>query len=286
MRIVGFGGGLGDHLALTALVREVKRQVPNEAIIVHEPARPELWIGNPHINLGVGRQRWGDVHLSLNEDRYLGAMPHSFARQVGLQIVDDTPEIFLTEAERDWVPALPARTIALDPWAFWQSRRWPYERFLGLVSRLRADGWYTVELGKRDRKKSEGRVENPLGTDGSYFNLLGVRSTAALLEKCALFVGNDSGMMHLAAAVGTPQVAIFGAIRWYARAYFNTTPVFPYSECGQACFIDCFRKVEGKKHHCMTEIGVDRVFEAVRVAAGRWRAAHRVPAQLAVEACS
>lgn len=279
MRFLGLPGGLGDRMAFTAVIREVKRVAPGEMIeVAGSGAKDPVLLGNPYIGWSNGKQKWGDVALQLNEDLWLGSMPHSFARQLGIELVDDTPELYLSAAERAAAPPVPdaERTIALDPWAYWAARRWPYARYVELVDRLRADGWKIVELGARKRNG----VEAPrVNVDVSYFNRLGVRQAAALLERCALFVGNDSGLMHVAAAVGTPQVIMFGSIRWYARAYYTTTSVFPYSACNQHCFIDCYRRVrheyDGNKHkmetmHCMNEITVDRVVDAVRVAAKRW----------------
>lgn len=265
-------GGLGDVLAATAAVREVKRQHPAELIVV-EGDKAGVFAHSPRVNWGNGPNRWGDVAPELNLDLGLGSMPHSFARQLGFELTDDTPEIFLTDAERAAAPTVaePGRTLALDPWAFWAARRWPYARFVELTARLRADGWRVLELGRRTRAAEERRA--PLAVDETYFNRLTVRQTAALLERCALFVGNDSGMMHLAAAVGTPQVAVFGPVPWYARAYYTTTPVFAYAGCGDKCFVRCVRRPGGADqpvHSCLADVSVARVADAVAVAARRF----------------
>ncbi len=95
-----------------------------------------------------------------------------------------------------------------NPGGLLLSKRWPASRFAELARRLdRAGAHVMVVGGPADRCVGE----QVAGTWGN--NLAGRLSwdeTAALLEQAALFVGNDTGAMHLAVACGTPTVAIFG----------------------------------------------------------------------------
>ena len=105
-----------------------------------------------------------------------------------------------------------------------------------------------------------------------------VRAMAALAERAHLFLGNDSGPMHLAAAVGTPVVALFGPgtpertapvadpSRWRA-----VTRRYPCSPCRQDFFRECWAAFSGKPW-CLEEIGVEEVVRACEellAAAGR-----------------
>jgi len=93
------------------------------------------------------------------------------------------------------------------------AKRWPPERYAALADRLHDEhGLHVVLAGSTNDAAVAGEVRRlaraPMAdlagkTDG--FGALG-----ALFARCVLFVGNDSGPMHLAAAVGTPVVAIFG----------------------------------------------------------------------------
>lgn len=270
--IIEVTGGMGDDVAATAIVREYKRQRPAEIVQVVS-ARPEIWRFNPYVNWGSTLGAGDQVNLRMDStSRSGGNAAHRHAQKLGIQIADDTPEIFLTVPEREAceVPR-PGKLIGIDVGTGWESKRWPYERWYQVVEALRAEGWDVVELGgKRNRVKGEeGR---PLPATFSLFDKCSIRETAAWLSHCTLFLGHDSGLMHLAAAVGTPQVIVFGLTKWYEYAYYNATPVFPYSDCGQSCYRSCTRppNVKGRFSHCLDEVSVDRVVDAARVALKRW----------------
>ena len=95
-------------------------------------------------------------------------------------------------------------------------RRWPRERFAELVSELiRVDGARVVLVGAPGEREWTGGVTALLADlpSGRFANLCGelsIGSLHALLARAALFVGNDSGPMHLAAATGAPTIGLFG----------------------------------------------------------------------------
>ncbi|HLG71626.1 MAG TPA: glycosyltransferase family 9 protein [Chloroflexota bacterium] len=88
------------------------------------------------------------------------------------------------------------------------SKRWPADRFAALAERLSAEhSLRPVLVGGADDAELAGAF------GGHAIDLIGRTSlgvTAAILQRCRLFVGNDSAPLHLAAAVGTPFVGIFG----------------------------------------------------------------------------
>ena len=109
--------------------------------------------------------------------------------------------------------------LALGPTANWPAKIWPAERFAELARRLTAPGAplagaAVVVAGGAD----EAALARPL-LDGipaeRRIDLFGqeLLSVAAVLRRCALFVGNDSGLMHLAAASQIPTLGLFGPTR-------------------------------------------------------------------------
>ena len=94
---IEFKGGLGDELAMTAVIREVKRQRPDE-IIRWTPRRTWILDNNPWVNHG---QKMGETYRPvIHQNEKLGSIPHSFAKQIGLEpLADDTPELFLARGE-------------------------------------------------------------------------------------------------------------------------------------------------------------------------------------------
>jgi lipopolysaccharide heptosyltransferase I len=102
--------------------------------------------------------------------------------------------------------------VALNPGAGWDSKRWPIERYAEVARHLGLHGARSVVTwgGEKERAwadaiaaQSEGAAI--LAPDTSLLEL------AALLRRARLVVGSDTGPLHLAAAVGTPCVALFGA---------------------------------------------------------------------------
>lgn len=97
-----------------------------------------------------------------------------------------------------------------------------------------------------------------------------VRRMGALIERSALFVGNDSGPMHIAGAVGTPTVGIFGpgtpektSPRGGSGAFEAVTLRFPCSPCKQNFFEECDPAPSGKPY-CLENIDVATVLAASR----------------------
>jgi len=107
-------------------------------------------------------------------------------------------------------------TVAIHPGAGWYSRAriWPAERFAAVARGLgESHNANIIVLGGPDEAEAAARIEKVAGKGGRVYNLAGCTSileTAAIIEACDIFLGNDSGPMHIAAAVGTPVVAVFG----------------------------------------------------------------------------
>lgn len=97
--------------------------------------------------------------------------------------------------------------IGLFPGASAAARRWPVQRFRELALRLRHDGRDVVVFAGPGE---EAQASDVAGTDATVVRDTDLPTLAAGLAACAILVTNDTGPMHLAAAVGTPVVAFFG----------------------------------------------------------------------------
>lgn len=262
---------IGDAIWLTGLVREFRRVHPRERLFVDTLGRAELFLHNPHL-VGGTEERFSILHLNpiFSPAETVGNGVVSYCMQAGVDAHDTTPEIWFSTAElEEGIRLLPrgCRLVAIDTWAMWPSRRWPVERFARLSAKLRASGWKVIEIGRMIQDDLRHKPVERIPSDVCLFDKLTLRQAASVLAACDLFVGNDSGMMHLAAAVGTPQVGIFGIKPWYSRAYPNTYPVFRTGKCLPQCFIECCQV----DHPCMNAVTVDRVFSAVGLAASIFR---------------
>jgi ADP-heptose:LPS heptosyltransferase len=145
-----------------------------------------------------------------------------------------SPRVWM--AARHWHAALElipdgALVLALAPTANWGGKQWPAERFVALAERLcargglLADARIAVFAGPGERPAAEPVLAAiPPARRIDLAGSLDLLTAAACLGRAALFVGNDSGLMHLSAATGVPTLGLFGPSReehygpWGARA--------------------------------------------------------------------
>ncbi len=140
-----------------------------------------------------------------------------------LKLADDPPPPFLftsaaTEAKADAILAHGQGPIlALGPAANWLGKTWPAERFALTAVQLMAKGQPFAKgrvliLGGPDDRRSAEPLRRSLPRE-RWIDLTGegdLLTAYACLKRARLFIGNDSGLMHLAAAAGAPTLGLFG----------------------------------------------------------------------------
>lgn len=154
--------------------------------------------------------------------------------------------------------------VGLNPGAFYgTAKRWPPDRYAALADRfVDASGADVLIFGSASERTTADFIAHEMRYPAKIFSgetTLG--DLAALLKCCSLFVTNDSGPMHLAAAVGTRTVAIFGPTDEQ-----TTAPLGPHTRvvkhpvsCSPCLLREC-----PLDHRCMTGVSVEDVY---RVAA-------------------
>jgi asparagine synthase (glutamine-hydrolysing) len=154
--------------------------------------------------------------------------------------------------------------IAVGPGSKMPAKRWPLLRFEEVIVDLieEFDIWPVVFGGEEDQVIGDwllgkwGRGYNAAGS-------LGIRPSLVALQRCALFLGNDTGTMHMAAAVGVLCVAIFSARErpglWYPlgedHRIFRST-----IECEGCALVECIEK----GNQCLKSIVASDVRDACR----------------------
>lgn len=196
-------------------------------------------------------------------------------RADNVPVVDDYLESWVTPEEEGEAAALLADRgasgrdlLALHPFGSIWEKTWPMERFAEVASLLAARyGMLPVILGARgDRADFERHSRLFPDESCDLVGRCGIRTTIAVLKRSTFFIGNDSGVMHLAASAGLPLVAVFGPTSparfgpWgeHARVVYSR---FPCSPCRQKYFTEC-DPAEGGRPACIASIPVEEVFEA------------------------
>lgn len=140
-----------------------------------------------------------------------------------LKLADDPPAPFLftspqTEARADaLLEHGQGPILALGPAANWVGKTWPAERFAETAAALMAEGQpfeagRALILGGPDDRRAAEPLRRALPR-GRWIDLTGegdLLTAYACLKRARLFIGNDSGLMHLAAAAGAPTLGLFG----------------------------------------------------------------------------
>jgi len=162
------------------------------------------------------------------------------------------------EVRRSEHPTLSKGYICIHPGAFYETQRWPVNHFLELSERIREELQRPVIwLGGEDVRLSVSRFENDPGT--LCFSNLTIDQLAAVLGSGTVFVGNNSGPLHLACALGIPTASVMGPTVPYRWLPLGTN--HHVARLGVSCS-PC--NLGWCSHHtCLRAIDVDQVFELV-----------------------
>ena len=150
--------------------------------------------------------------------------------------------------------------VALAPGAVNPSKRWPAAAYAALRERLLAQGLEVWVLGGPAEKS----LARDIVGDSPARDLTGtdLREAILALAAASAAVSNDSGLLHVAAAIGTPAVAIFGPTSPWHWAPLNPLAAALQADADLPCR-PCHKPVCRLGHHrCMTEIGPEQVFLA------------------------
>jgi heptosyltransferase-2 len=151
--------------------------------------------------------------------------------------------------------------------AYGHAKQWPPQRVAEVIARLAAVGIAAVLVGARDDRDTGRAIESslPARPGGRMVNLIGrtsLRDLVGVIARCAAFVSNDSGAMHIAAALGVPLTAIFGPTD--ERATAPSAPAGAVDLLVKDVFCrPCMLRECPIDHRCMKRIDVDSVFASV-----------------------
>jgi heptosyltransferase-2 len=211
--------GLGDHRRLAARLRQ---EDYGSALIMSRKWKAALapFLAGIPERVGVtGEARFGLItDLRRNEKKLprMADLCASLALPPNARLPNRLPPPVLAvpEAEAaEWRHrngfVQGANVVALCPGAAGAGKRWPVESFAELARRLSARGVEVWVLGGPDEKASAAQISNG-GTAARDFTDSDLRTAVFALAAANAAVANDSGLLHVAAALGTPAVGLYG----------------------------------------------------------------------------
>ncbi|MGE3623624.1 MAG: glycosyltransferase family 9 protein [Bdellovibrionales bacterium] len=183
------------------------------------------------------------------------------------------PHIWLdaaAELEADTLLPKDRPLLAFGPAANWPCKQWPAERFAALAQKLTAPGEplagaAVLVLAEPHERAPLEPLLNALPS-GQIVEIIGcgLLPVAACLRRCRLFIGNDSGLMHVAAALGTPTLGLFGPGYeeiygpWGPRGMFIRTPE------SREELLARLPDSRAREPNLMTGLNVEKVYDAAR----------------------
>jgi len=268
--------------SMLAFSRYLARLSFDVAIVLHPTLRVHLLMFLAGIGERIGYDRKGAYFLTQ-------ALPHkkqegtkheaeyNFDLLKALEIGDVSQELYMPlkqesdEFVADFLMRLGVgqkdRLVAVNPAASCPSKLWPVQKFAGLIDRIQKElGIKVIVVADAAHRAVSEQIFNLVRTrplDGSgQFSL---SQLASLFRCCDLLISNDSGPVHIAVAVGTPVVSIFGRNqaglsprRWGPIGPRNVVVHNP-----QPCF-PCLAHDCRKGFACLDSIGIEEVMGHAR----------------------
>jgi ADP-heptose:LPS heptosyltransferase len=232
------------------------------------------------IRFRFGRDRWGGGFLlthpvSTDRSKDVHEKDKTLALLDALEIpvtdrdlelrVPETEDAFVEQFLRECQILRDGRIVTVAPAALYFWKAWPPERYAELITRLDKEIPCLVFLiGGQGDKEILDSIANQSGVRTiNCSGLLNLCQTTALLRRSALFIGNDSGLSHIAAAMKTPLIQLFGPGEPEKFGYTGPGRIIiqradcPHHPCQQR---DCITP----RDWCMDKITVAEVLAAAR----------------------
>lgn len=185
-------------------------------------------------------------------------------------------DLKLTDAEVTAAKAIlkgvPKPIFAISTGTKFQTNDWGQDNWLSLISQLRPllSKWTLIMIGSQEDAHFANSCVKLWGEGLNLCGKTSPRLSAAILKHTELFIGHDSGPMHLAACVGIQCVGIFSARnrpgQWYPRGNFNQI-IYHQTECAGCGLENCINQ----KKKCILSITVEEVQQAITKIVGNSR---------------
>lgn len=219
-------GFLKSPACMWRLCRRLRRWQPEVAIDVQSLSKSALvaWLSGARWRIGFARPNGREISPWLNSVRVRPKAEHVVQQYLELlePLGITRPRVQFHLPELPGEGAAAEETLArlgigqgfavLNAGSGWPSKRWPSERFAAVARHL-GEAWQlpsvVVWAGEEERRWAEAIVAGA-GGHARLAPTTTLRELAAVVRRARLFVSSDTGPLHLAAAIGTPCVGLFG----------------------------------------------------------------------------
>jgi predicted lipopolysaccharide heptosyltransferase III len=194
-------------------------------------------------------------------------------RRLGIAIVEKQLYFPVNDSAREYIShfwidhELEDRfVVAINASGGWSTKRWPLEYFAQLGDKITNTYGATILLiwGPGERQQAD-QIAALMKTPAVLAPATNLKQLAALLERCGLMVTNDSGPMHIAAAVGTPVVAMFGPTNPKCQGPYGSMHEVVV-KAGLWCLGCNGVTCKIGTNECMVDLSVDTVMKAIEKA--------------------
>lgn len=219
----------------------------------------------------VYHKRRKERQAAVNSKTFVSPVPHTTdlynqtIKELKGEILARRPDLLLP-ADRSNGNGGPREGVALVPGASSSVKAWPTDRFAALAERIIYDFKCPVEifLGAGEENLAEAFRSLPQNMVVIHHQLP-IDQVAAKLSRVRLTLTNDSGLMHVSSAVGTPTAAFFGPtheqLGFYPLGLFDT--VFAVNETCRPCSLHgnlpCYRE----EQYCFTRITIEMIYPRI-----------------------
>lgn len=265
-KIIEYGDpAQGSSMPAFRLIAKLRRIKFDAAVIFNPKKEFNILVFLAGIPVRVGYDRkWGFLLNKKIPDRKHLGLKHEvecnldLASLLGIEVRQAVFSLGVEKTDADYIEGIFNREglvgsllIAIHPWTSDPLKQWPIENFISLINKIKGRMNLRVILigGKEEVPLAQAFIKEP-GID--IINLVGkisLRQLAALFKRVSLLISNDSGPVHLAAAVGTKVIALF-------RSDIAGKTSRRWGPYGSGHIV-----IESKR---LEDISADMVFEAVK----------------------
>ena len=270
----------GRYRSLMGLIRQIRKAAFDVAVVLHPTSfRNALvpFLARVPMRVGTNVNGRGMLLTASCEDDTSVHEVHRYLRVLRLLNINTPPdflEFWHTDADREMIQDLlraegvssTDRLIALNLGTTWRTKRWDIANFAAVIEQI--EGLVQDAKVVLTGSSAERTLAADLSASLPTMNLVGKTSIlqlGALLERCEICLSCDSGPMHIAAAVGTPTIALFGPtdpVRHKPYGAGHTVVEKPVV-CRPCYRRTCHR--QDALHLCMTEIDPAEVVKALEI---------------------